>query len=391
MRIAYLMPSVSRAAGGIFEIERRLAQSLAELPGVHLEAFGTEDEFTSVDVDSWQPIEVRTFKCYGPRSFGWSPALRRAFVAAEADVAHLHALWMHTSLIMRGWFSRHHRPFVTTLHGMLEPWALGNSRWKKQLSALAYERNCLVKAACIQISAEGELASAREFGLKNPICIIPNGIDPPKPSRIDPPWARSVPSGKKILLYLGRLHPKKGLVNLLGAWKKLLVKSDPGMDEWQLVIGGWDQIGHEAELKSLSAAYGIERSVSFVGPLYNDAKLAAYHHADAVVLPSFSEGLPMAVLEAWSHGKPVLMTPQCNLSEGFATGAAIEAEPTEASLAEGLAQLMEASDEQRTRMGKRGLDLVKQKFTWTKVAEDLHSVYCWLVGGGPAPACVVNQ
>jgi glycosyltransferase involved in cell wall biosynthesis len=391
LRIAYLMPSVSRAAGGIFEIERRLAQSLVELPDVHLEAFAAEDEFTSLDIGSWQPLTLHTFRRYGPKSFGWSPALSRAFAAAEADVAHLHALWMHTSLIMKDWSGRHHRPYVTTLHGMLEPWALGNSRWKKRLCGLVYERSCLAKAACIQISTEGELASARKFGLKNPICIIPNGIDAPQETKVQPPWAAAAPNGKKILLYLGRLHPKKGLVNMLGAWKQLLNQSHPSLNEWRLVIGGWSQSGHEAELKSLAAAYGIERDVIFVGPLYNDAKAAAYQHADAVVLPSYSEGLPMAVLEAWSYGKPVLMTPQCNLSEGFAAGAAIQSQPEINSLAKGLAQLVEASDEERACMGQRGRELVNRKFTWTSVATEMHSVYRWLAGGGPAPACVVRQ
>jgi poly(glycerol-phosphate) alpha-glucosyltransferase len=163
------------------------------------------------------------------------------------------------------------------------------------------------------------------------------------------------------------------------------------MDGWQLVIAGWSQLGHEAELKSLVSTYGIARDVSFVGPLYDDAKAAAYRFADAVVLPSHSEGLPMVVLEAWAYKKPVLMTPQCNLPEGFAVGAAIESQPDEDSLALGLAQLFEASDDERVRMGVHGWDLVNRKFTWPRVADEVHSVYRWLVGGGPSPACVVQQ
>ena len=391
MRVAYLTPSVSRAAGGIFEVERRLAQSLIERPGVHLEVFGTEDEFTRLDATAWEPITVQAFPYHGPRSFGWSPELRRAFMAAEADIGHLHVLWMYTSLVMRSWSRRCRKPFVTTLHGMLDPWALGNSRWKKRLGALIYERNCLAKAACIQVFSEGELNSARSFGLKNPVCVIPNGVDLPSESTSNTTSSELRPTGKKILLYLGRLHPKKGLGNLLAAWKDLLKKSLPAMDEWRLVIAGWSQVGHEADLKSMVSAFGIERDVMFVGPLYDEAKAAAYRSSDAVVLPSYSEGLPMAVLEAWAYRKPVLMTPQCNLSEGFAAGAAIESQPDKDSLALGLAQLFEASDEERIRMGTRGWELVNRKFTWPRVADEMHSVYRWLVGGGPLPACVVPQ
>jgi poly(glycerol-phosphate) alpha-glucosyltransferase len=297
---------------------------------------------------------------------------------------------MHTSLIMRRWSRLQSKPFITTLHGMLDPWALRNSRWKKRLCALAYERNCLAKAACIQVNSEQELNSARKFGLKNPICIVPNGIDMPQESTAPAPWENSIGNEKKTLLYLGRLHPKKGLSNLLGAWKKLRLASHPAIDSWRLVIAGWSQGGHEAALKSLVTEYGIDRDVVLLGPLYGESKSAAYQHAAAVVLPSFSEGLPMAVLEAWSYKKPVLMTPQCNLPEGFAAGAAIESHPTEDSLAQGVAQLTEATDAERTYMGMCGWGLVNRKFTWTGVAAEMHAVYGWLVGGGPKPACVLN-
>jgi poly(glycerol-phosphate) alpha-glucosyltransferase len=96
----------------------------------------------------------------------------------------------------------------------------------------------------------------------------------------------------------------------------------------------------------------------------------------------------MAVLEAWSYRKPVLMTPQCNLPEGVAAGAAIEATPDVDALAQGLANLMEASDTQRLQMGQRGWELVNQKFTWSKVAAEMLAVYYWLAGGGTTPACV---
>jgi glycosyltransferase involved in cell wall biosynthesis len=128
--------------------------------------------------------------------------------------------------------------------------------------------------------------------------------------------------------------------------------------------------------------------VQFLGPLYGDAKAAAYSRADAVVLPSLSEGLPMAILEAWSYRKPVLLTSQCNLPDGARTGAAIEVQPSVDGLAAGLANLIEASDEQRVRMGQCGWELVKRKFTWEKVADEMLAVYRWLLSGGSPPPCV---
>lgn len=390
LKIAYLMPSVSRTAGGIFEVERRLAQCLSQSPGVKLEAFGTEDQFTALDAPAWDPVNVHAFPSYGPNSFGWSPALSRAFESVTADVGHLHVLWMHTSLIMRRWSRRQRKPFVTTLHGMLDSWALTNSRKKKQLCALLYERSCLDSAACIQAFSEAELFSTRAYGLKNPVCIIPNGIDIPPESTVSPPWTNQIPNDKKVLLYLGRLHPKKGLVNLLGAWKQLRSTSPASVEPWRLAIAGWSQGGHDDELKSLTSDFGLNGDVVFLGPLHGHAKAAAYSNSSAVVLPSFSEGLPMAVLEAWSYKKPVLMTPQCNLPEGFAANAALEAQPNVDSLAKGVALLAEATDAERQEMGGNGWRLVNQKFTWSHVTSEMLFVYRWLVGGGDAPSCVVR-
>jgi len=296
---------------------------------------------------------------------------------------------MYTSLVIRRWSRRHDKPFVTTLHGMLDPWALRNSQWKKRLSSFGYERDCLRRAACIQAFSEPELAAARKFGLNNPICVIPNGIDIPIATGAGPPWNGKL-IDKKVLLYLGRLHPKKGLVNLLASWRNLRALSHPKIGNWHLVIAGWSQLGHDAQLRELANVYTLEDDVTFTGALYDAAKSAAYKHAHAIVLPSYSEGLPMAVLEAWSHRKPVLMTPQCNLPEGFAAGAAIEAEPEEQSLTEGLSRIFDSTDDDLSCMGARGLDLVKRKFTWDKVADEMLSVYRWVVGGGSAPECVIK-
>jgi poly(glycerol-phosphate) alpha-glucosyltransferase len=216
-------------------------------------------------------------------------------------------------------------------------------------------------------------------------------VDLPEATERAAPWNGALPHGKKALLYLGRLHPKKGLMNLLGSWSALGRRAPAAMDEWSLIIAGWDQGGHERELKSRAKELGIDRHVVFAGPLFEEAKAGALQRADGFVLPSFSEGLPMAVLEAWSYGKPVLMTPACNLGEGVTAGAAIEVEPDENSLTEGLGALLSATDEQRADMGRRGLELVKRKFTWPQVAAEMHAVYRWLAGGGSPPACVVKS
>src|SRR5262249_37195453 len=153
-------------------------------------------------------------------------------------------------------------------HGMMDPWALRQSRLKKRVAGLLYQNAQLRQAACIRALCESELRSIRAYGLKNPVCVIPNGIDlPQKPERKNPLAQARPPKDqrRKALLYVGRIHPKKGLVNLLKAWKGAIRAGFTIGEQWHLVIAGWDQEGHEAELKSLAANLGIEESVLFVG------------------------------------------------------------------------------------------------------------------------------
>src|SRR4029077_16941641 len=167
-----------------------------------------------------------------------------------------------------------------------------------------------------------------------------------------------------ILLYLGRLHPKKNVANLIRAWKQSLNSDPSAREDWAMAIAGWDQAGYERELKTLTSDYGLMAGVRFLGPLFGQEKDAAYRACDAFVLPSLSEGLPMAVLEAWAYAKTVLMTPECNLPEGFAAGAAVQIGTTPGEIAAGLRELTEISDSDRTVMGDRGRALVATKFSW---------------------------
>jgi glycosyltransferase involved in cell wall biosynthesis len=129
--------------------------------------------------------------------------------------------------------------------------------------------------------------------------------------------------------------------------------------------------------------------VVFLGPQFNQGKVACYHNCDAFILPSFSEGLPMVILEAWAYRKPVLMTSQCNLPEGFTASAAIQIEPEVGSITAGLDFLFHAAGDQIHTLGKNGHSLVATRFNWPRCAQEMLQVYHWLLGSGPKPACVI--
>jgi poly(glycerol-phosphate) alpha-glucosyltransferase len=396
MKIQAVVTYLTRQAGGMYESVRQLHQATARLPGLQVSVAGINDPFIEADLPAWAPLPVNVFEACGPSQFLYTPGLRRHLLEADADLLHRHGLWTYPSVAVSAWHRKFRQPYVISPHGMLDPWAVKNSGWKKRLAWMAYEREHLQNAACLRALCDSEARAMRQFGLKNPICVIPNGVTAfPLPDRAssrgpDSPF-RAIPGNRNVLLYLGRLHPKKGLVNLLLAWKSALQARPALADSWALAIAGWDQGGHENHLRELSAENGLESSVHFLGPRFGDAKAACYRDCAAFILPSFSEGLPMVVLEAWSHGKPVVMTPECNLPEGFAAGAALRIETEMEGIRAGLMRLAEMSSEERETMGRRGHALVQDRFAWPRIASEMRQVYAWLLGREPQPECVRNE
>lgn len=388
MKVALVNSSVSRQAGGVFFAVRRLAQTLAASGEAKVKVLGIEDAYTQNDLVEWVDVVPQVFSCQGPAAFGYAPAMANSLWQLGEDLAHTQGLWMYPSFAVQRWSRRSGRPYLITPHGMLDAWAVRNSAWKKRLAGWAYEHAHLRGAACLHALCDAEAEAIRDYGLRNPICVIPNGVDlPERPTVLPPPWSTQLPSRARVLLYLGRLHPKKGLPVLLEAWGQVQALAEDA--SWHLVVAGWDQGGHQAQLIAQVERARLQNHVHFVGPQFGADKAASYERADAFVLPSFSEGLPMTVLEAWAHELPVVMTPACNLPEGFAAGAALETAPQADAIAATLERLFGLSDAEQCIMGEQGRRLVAERFTWPRVAEQMVAVYRWVLGQGPMPDSVV--
>lgn len=378
IRIMSLSPSLSHAAGGVYGVQKSLAIHCQSL-GVKVIAAGIEDSRWSIDNHEWENIDANVFPCVFPKFYRRSPGLAK-FIdesAPSIDLVHLHGLWQYPSFLTRRFQFQHRKPTLVSPHGMLEGWALRNSSWKKRLMLRLFERRMLETAACIHALNEKELNDIRNFGLKNPVCILPNGVENRN---------ASISRYKKNeVIFVGRLHPKKGLVNLINAWSKM---PEEILKVWHLRIIGWDDGGHERELETLVRSMSLEGCVSMNGPLFGLEKQKALDEARLFILPSKSEGLPIAVLEAWESGLPVIMTPQCNLDIGFRNGCAIQVDTTADSIARGLLKFFDQTDSEHAEMGRKGKQLVADSFTWSRIAEQLLSVYQWLVQGDCRPSCV---
>lgn len=392
MNIAFLTRSISRDAGGIFEVETALARELTQL-GCMVTAFGPHDSNAEVDRVKWAPVVPQTLPHLGNDSFRYSPQLKSTFLNHHCDLLHLHSLWSHTSVIASAWAKRTGGPLLVSPNGMLDPWALGNSAIKKRLVSMLFERQMLKRAKCIQANTLKDIEDFRKYGLRNAFATIPNGVYLPNENHLPSLSQRLQSGGRRKIVYLGRIHRKKGLANTVKAWGE--IRKESKINDWQLVIAGRDEGDHLSELNRICLDYGLKVSgekvsdedadIVFKGPTYGDEKLSLLTSADLFILPSFSEGLPMAVLEAWAHQTPVMMSRKCNLDIGFEVGAAISTDTSVDSIQKALSEVFDRRPSELLDMGQKGFELVKSKFTWPSVANQMQRLYRWMLGGGDHP------
>jgi glycosyltransferase involved in cell wall biosynthesis len=383
LSVGIVSPSLSHSAGGILPIMQGHARGM-QAKGVDVAAYGVAQAAGLGSDGGWQGIPCHLFPAV-VRRLSLSPSLGAALDESQHDLLHQHGLWLHPSSLVRAWADQTGKPVMISTQGMLEPWAVRNSWLKKRVASLLFEHRNLGAANCLHTSAV-EVAGIRALGYRNPIAIIPNGIDLPDLVRQHPRPSFLGSDDRKILLFLGRIHPKKGVQQTLEAWARAVADRPQLRKEWLLVMAGWDNGGHLAREIRRARELGLEADVAFPGAVFGLEKDALLHHAAAFILASYSEGLPMAVLEAWAHQTPVFMTQGCNLPEGFREAAAIEIRVDPADIARKLVEHL--PDPGLGEIGKAGRRLVKNRFTWDRVTGDLIQVYRWLVSGGPPPSCI---
>jgi glycosyltransferase involved in cell wall biosynthesis len=261
---------------------------------------------------------------------------------------------------------------------MLSAWAMNYGRLKKRLAWVAYQRRDLNQATAFHATSAEEAEEIRALGFQQPIAVIPNGID--FPSQIDPkPSERQ----KRTMLFLSRIHPKKGLLSLVRAWKH----AGPGTD-WRLVIAGPDEDGHRSVIEQTVQKLKLQDQVSFPGEIKDDDKWALYSQADVFVLPSFSENFGLVVAESLAAGTPVITTTGTPWRELGEHGCGWQVEPTVEALTAAIQQAVRAPDDALAAMGERGAKWVRRQFQWTDVGRSMIEYYRWLLKGGTPPPSV---
>jgi len=307
------------------------------------------------------------------------------------DIIHQHCLWLANSRITLHMHGKRNVPSVIAPHGTLEPWALQRSSWKKRIALPLYERSNLQSASCLHACSMQEATGFRDFGLKNPVAVIPNGISYS--------WLESagnagefrshfnLPRDKRIMLFLSRITPVKGLPLLMEA----LDASRRYLDDWILVIAGSDEFDHKAEVENKIRQLHLDKHVLFTGLLFDRMKRDAFEAADLFVLPTKRENYGIVVAEALGAGVPVLATEGAPWEDLVKYRCGWWPKVSSQGIAEALTDALSRSPEQLQQMGQLGKELVAGKYTWNKLAQMTIELYEWLLSKREKPKFVLDD
>jgi poly(glycerol-phosphate) alpha-glucosyltransferase len=328
-------------------------------------------------------LDIHAFRRVGPASFNFTFEMTSWLSQQQKswDIASLEGVWLHPNKVVVDWCVRNNKPYVISTHGNLNPLALQISSFRKKFAAGTMLSKMFNNASCFHALTDNEYLSIRKFGIKAPVCVIPNGITIENLEKDPYSLLPLEIYGKKICLYLGRLHEIKGVDQLITAWGLLNVEKD-----WLLVIAGSGSLKYTAHLKSL--ADHQKNNIYFAGYVEGDIKKAWYAVSEFYALTSFSEALPMTVLESLSHKTPCLISHACGFQDLIQLGACTPCDVTVKSIYNGLMRMILMSDKFRSSLGEIGFIHLTANYSWISVVTEIHKVYKWILNEGDLPECV---
>lgn len=389
IRVVFTVGSLASSAGGPSIAVAGTAGALGEA-GADL-TIATQFSPGGAEVALPSRIPISRHPLGVPRAYGPSASLNReiAIACRTADVVHSFGLWRAVNRYSAVAARLARRPHVISPTGMLEPQALRRRAEIKRVFWVAWQRGALERAALIHATGPIERESIRRAGIaKTPVTVIPHGITCPilesllKRKAIDAAWPAL--AGQRYLLYLGRLHPFKGISNLLGAFSRL------GHDcrGVRLVLAGPDCRGYSVEVRAQAETLGLNEAVVMTGEVEGERKWGLLRNAEVLVLPSRSENFGLTVAEALAVETPAIANRNAPWQALEHERCGWWVQPGEEDLAEALAEALSLSASARGAMGERGRRYVERELSWSRIASMFLAAYSWVGGYGPRPEWV---
>jgi len=333
-------------------------------------------------------VRIERFAVRWPARFGYSPdmatALRRR--VRDFDVAHLHGLYLHPTIAAGRICSAAGIPYLVEPHGALDPWHQRHHRFRKRVYGTLFESSILNRAAGIHYATAEEMELARPVGIRAPGLVVPLGVDIDEyrllPNRGAFRAGHPGLANGRLILFLGRITPKKGLDLLVRSFAQVR-EAEPNA---HLVIAGPDDEGYGRNVRREVAAHGLEPFVTFTGMVSGVEKLELLADADVWVLPSYAENFGLAALEALACGLPTVISDQVNIHKEVTGAGAGLVTPCDANaVATAILRILHEPD-LAARLGERGRALAAN-YSWDRTADRLIASYQRIVAGlSPTPA-----
>jgi len=302
-----------------------------------------------------KPVWIPNFK----------PTLHNLCDGNDQVIIHDHGIWLPHNGHVAAISDQLGIPLIVSPRGMLQPWALRYRRWRKKVAWIFWQKSRLQVANLIHAASGSEAEGISKLELKKPVVIVPNGTAIPDLEKY-----KSVSEGGKCrMLFLSRIHPSKGLLNLISALSRIESRN------WSLNIAGYDENNHQQDVERAVTKVGLTNEIQFIGPVENDRKWEVYSESDLFVHPSFSENFGIVVAEALASGLPVITTtgtPWAELDE-FDCGWWVN--PNVEDLSSAIEEALNLSDDQRQKMGARGKKLIEKKYSWKAIALEMQKLY----------------
>lgn len=365
MRQLHIVQSIASDFGGLGLAALRYAQALA-LTNTNVSLFIVDRTKEEIGVDNTAGA-VNLVGGGGTGLLSRVIALKKYLDQFGFDIVHIHGTWTPILAVASFLASSKGIPVVVSPHGCLERWALQHRGSKKKLALALYQRRIFSNASMMVATARQEFESIRCLGIETPVAVIPNGVDMP-------PVLTHSQVGERKILFLSRIHPKKGLPDLIAAWA--LVRQP----EWRVVIAGPDEDGHLEELRAQIDSLGLEGDFEFTGLVTGDRKEALFAEADVFVLPTYSENFGIAVAEALARGLPVITTTGAPWEDIETWRCGWWVQPGVDGVARALVAAMKTPRAELSEMGQRGVQLVKEKYSWDQIGRDALAAYRWMLG-----------
>lgn len=343
------------------------------------------NQITLVDADYSSSVNLPDFSKsfpsgHGPAKLGRSPQmynfLNEQAKAGQIKLLHNHGIWMMPNVYPGQIASKYNIPLVTSPRGTFADKAWHSGSKFKHLFWRFYQKPALVPTVCFHATAFSEYEDIRRMGYRQPVAVIPNGIEIPS-------GYTKQPQQLKTLLFVGRIHPIKGLDMLLTAWQCL----ESSFPDWQLKIVGPNSNGYLEELQKLKHHLKLMR-VSFTGPMYGSDKWQEYHNADLTVLPTNSENFAMSVAESLACGIPAVVTKGAPWAGLEQNNCGLWVDINSGAIAEGLSKMMMQGTETLSMMGLNGKNWMINEFSWEQLAQQMEQLYSWILNNGDKPQFV---